>query len=225
MKTYILDLIPKLQQFSRRLDETALLVNQHWVVIDEITNSKNVYIFRSNNELLISHNGKVEKAKWEYLGNNSLLIDRKEESYLFKQGFFDEYVLALKVDSKNEYAILINENKYDGELNSIERILDFLNTKYIEKNLKSQIKENIGLSNNIINKTLFEDKYQIIVKSNKGEIVFSYSKPFSYPIEDCMAFIDDELAPDGEYKLGFMHYVKIKNGIVIKVSLLGKFEL
>jgi hypothetical protein len=28
-------------------------------------------------------------------GNNSLLIDRKDDSYLFKQGFFDENILAL----------------------------------------------------------------------------------------------------------------------------------
>ena len=30
------------------------------------SNEKNVYIFRQNNELLISQNGKVEKATWEY---------------------------------------------------------------------------------------------------------------------------------------------------------------
>lgn len=87
MKTYFLDLIPKLQRFSQKLDDLTRLTNQHWVVVDEIANSKNVYIFRTNNDLLISQNGKVEKAKWEYLGNNSLLIDKKEDSYLFKHGF------------------------------------------------------------------------------------------------------------------------------------------
>jgi hypothetical protein len=99
MKTFISDLIPKLQRFSQKLDNLTLLTNQHWVVIDDISNNKNIYIFRANNDLLISQNGKVEKAKWEYLGNNSLLIDRKDESYLFKHGFFDENILALKVDS------------------------------------------------------------------------------------------------------------------------------
>lgn len=110
MKTYIADIIPKLQRFSQKLDNLTLLTNQHWVVLDELESSKTVFIFRSNNELLISRNGKVEKAKWEYLGNNSILIDQKEASHLFKQGFFDENVLALKVDSKEEYAFLVNEN-------------------------------------------------------------------------------------------------------------------
>ena len=30
--------------------------------------------------------------------------------------FLDENILALKVDSKEEYAFLVNENKYVGEL-------------------------------------------------------------------------------------------------------------
>ena len=132
MRTYISDIIPRIQKFSQRLDNLALLTNQHWVVIDDIDKTKNVYIFRQNNELLISQNGKVEKAKWEYLGHNTLLIDRKDESYLFKHGFFDENILALKIDSKEEYAFLVNETKFDKELNSFLNIVEFLDKKYIE---------------------------------------------------------------------------------------------
>jgi hemin uptake protein HemP len=96
MKTYISDIIPKLQRFSRKLDDLTYLTNQHWVVVDDINNIKSVYIFRTNNQLLISNNGKVSKANWEYLGNNSILIDKNDESYLFKHGFLDENILALK---------------------------------------------------------------------------------------------------------------------------------
>ena len=131
MQTFIADIIPKLQKFSQKLDDLTLLTNQHWVVLDELTKAKNVYIFRSNNELLISSNGKVEKGRWEYLGNNSLLIDRKDESFLFKHGFFDENVMALKIDGKEEYAILVNENRFDGELNSKEKVLGFLSNRYL----------------------------------------------------------------------------------------------
>jgi hypothetical protein len=100
------------------------------VVIDDVNKTKIVYIFRQNNELLISQNGKVEKAKWEYLDHNSLLIDKKDESYLFKQGFFDENVLALKIDGTEEYAFLVNETKYDKELNSLDALEEFLDQKY-----------------------------------------------------------------------------------------------
>lgn len=132
MKTYLADIIPKIKRFSKKLDDLTLLTNQHWVVIDELKNSKFVYIFRSNNELLISQNGKIERGKWEYLGNNSLLIDRKEDSYLFRHGFFDENILALKVDGKEEFAFLVNENKYSGDLNSIEKVIEFLEKKYLK---------------------------------------------------------------------------------------------
>jgi hypothetical protein len=88
MKSYISDIIPKIQRFSQKLDNLSLLTNQHWVAIDDIDKEKNIFIFRSNNQLLISKNGKVEKAKWEYLGHNSILIDKNDESYLFKHGFF-----------------------------------------------------------------------------------------------------------------------------------------
>ena len=131
MQTFIADIIPQLQRFSKKLDDLTLLTNQHWVVLDELENAKNVYIFRSNSELLISSNGKVEKGKWEYLGNNSLLIDRKDDSYLFKHGFFDENVMALKIDGKEEYAFLVNENRFDGELNSKEKVLQFLSNRYL----------------------------------------------------------------------------------------------
>jgi len=130
MKTYIADIIPKIQRFSQKLDNLTMLTNQHWVVLDELSQSKTVYIFRTNGELLIAINGKVDKAKWEYLGQNSILIDLKEQSYLFRHGFFDENILALKVDSKEEYAILINESKYQGELNSISTVINFLNKNY-----------------------------------------------------------------------------------------------
>jgi len=132
MRTYIANIIPKIKQFSEKLDNLTLLTNQHWVVLDELKNSKFVYIFRSNYELLISQNGRVEKGKWEYLGNNSLLIERKDESYLFRHGFFDANILALKVDGKDEFAFLINENNYGGDLNSIEKVLDFLERKYLK---------------------------------------------------------------------------------------------
>jgi len=139
MKTFLLDIFPKIKQYSLKLDDITFLTNQHWVAIDNIVNNKAVYIFRSNNELLVSNNGKIEKGRWEYLGNKSLLIDRGNDSYLFKHDFMDENIMALKVDSSEEYAVFVNENKYDGELNSVQRIGDFLNKKYLYPGVTKQI--------------------------------------------------------------------------------------
>lgn len=132
MRTFIADIIPKIQRFSQRLDDLTKLTNQHWVSLGDIDQTKRVFIFRANNQLLISDNGIVEKGSWEYLGNQSLLLDTKSESYLLKHGFFDENVIALKLDSTDSYAFFVNETKYHGELNNIGDVLKFLENKYLK---------------------------------------------------------------------------------------------
>jgi hypothetical protein len=134
MKTFLADIIPKIERFSKKLDDLTLLTNQHWVCLNDILNSKTVYIFRGNNQLLISDNGIVQKGSWEYLGNQSLLLDTNNQSYLLKQGFFDENVIALKLDSSEQFAFFVNETKYDKELNNIHDILMFLENKYLKEN-------------------------------------------------------------------------------------------
>ncbi len=216
MKTYISDLIPKIQRFSKKLDDLTLLTNQHWVVIDDISNTKNVYIFRQNNQLLISCNGEVEKASWEYLGSNSLLIDKGDKSYLFKHGFFDENVLALKIDGKNEYAFLVNETKYGGELNSYQKIIDFLERKYINTYMPAGLEEKTGVLGGIVVKKHAE---LTRVYTPTGTIYFEGEIG---PMNSRKIYADQSGAPalDGKYKIGFMWYIYVKNGIVTSTSII-----
>jgi hypothetical protein len=102
MNTYIADIIPRLSNYSKRLDNLTLLADQHWVALNMISHEKCVYIFRRNNELLVSKNGLVERGKWEFIGKDSLLIEVYNISRLFKHGFLDENVLALKVYKRVE---------------------------------------------------------------------------------------------------------------------------
>lgn len=208
MKEFLLDLIPKLQQYSKKLDHLTLLENQHWVLLNECHLGKTVYIFRANNDLLLSKDGKVERAKWEYLGNQSLLIDRKDETLLFKHAFFDEIVLALKIDGRNEYAVLVNESKYDGELNSLESIIHFLESRYIDPktrlpfNKKMQIKE--------------PEKKWTNRKSDKGMLQIEIDANLNfYTIEvGQRVLLNGKPAPTGVYKLDLFHYVEIIDGVV-----------
>lgn len=219
MKTYISDIIPKIQRYSQKLDNLTLLTNQHWVVIDDIISTKLVYIFRQNSELLISKNGRVIKAKWEYLGNNSLLIDNENESYLFKHGFFDENILALKIDSKDEYAFLVNETKYDNELNSVSNVIDFLNTKYIEGSIKKDIKDVSKISNNKGNESfLHSPKKWVIYMCQEGKLEVEIFEINKFPWNGDKAKLNGKSAPNGKYKISFMQYVHIKDGIVIKTT-------
>lgn len=221
MKTFISDLIPKLQRFSQKLDNLTLLLNQHWVAIDDIGNNKTVYIFRTNNDLLISQNGKVEKAKWEYLGNNSLLIDKKEESYLFKHGFFDENILALKIDSKNEYAFLINENKYDGEVNSLDKVIEFLTKKYLEPHLRHSVEETEAARKKraAADKKQHEETSMVLIKKRNVEIEVELRYNLYYIEKGQRVFINGEKAPNGKYCIGFLEYIHVVNGTISETSI------
>ncbi|MGI8893154.1 MAG: hypothetical protein ACR2GN_06805 [Bacteroidia bacterium] len=131
MKTYLLDIFPKIQVFSKKLDDLTILKDQHWVSINDLENKKMVYIFRDQSELLISTNGKIKRQSWEYIGNKTIILNIENESLLFKNGFVDRNIMALKLDGSNEYAIFVNENQYDGELNSLEKVIEFLKREYL----------------------------------------------------------------------------------------------
>lgn len=223
MKTFISDIFPKIQRFSERLDNLTMLTNQHWVSIDDILSTKTVYIFRSSNELLISKNGKVEKAKWEYLGNKSLLIDKTNDSYLFKHGFFDENVLALKVDSSEEYAVFVNENKYNGELNSIDKVFDFLRRTYLDTSIKSTIEKTTGqaltppkLTQTVYRETLDNKTLKIISTNNEtiGARVYENEQPVSDGVYVYKSISHKLIVKNGEISERF--YLEKINGYIFE---------
>lgn len=134
MRTFISDIIPKLQRFSKKLDSTSALTNRNWVVLADEADKKVVYIFSEKENILrISENGRIRKGKWDYLGNNSIEIEVDNEPMLFKHSFLDEQLLALKLDGTEEYVLLINELHYDNFLNTIQKLNSFLEDTYLRQ--------------------------------------------------------------------------------------------
>jgi hypothetical protein len=111
MRTYIANFIPKYKQFSKKLDNEALLMNQHWVMVDDTTNNRTVYIFQAGNRLLLSTNGKVNQARWEMIDSDHILVSIGSDSYMFKHGFLNDQVLALCLDGSSRYALFVNSDK------------------------------------------------------------------------------------------------------------------
>ena len=165
MRTFILDIIPKIQKFSKKLDSISVLTNKHWIYLNEESESRITYIFREKeNQLLISENGIIEKANWEYLGNNSLIIDTKSGSYLYKHGFVDDKILALKIDGKEEYAILVNEEIFENNLKTIQIFEKFLKTNYSTELNPKKVE--------IANVLRIEPEYKPITKINYEMVKF-----------------------------------------------------
>jgi len=132
MRTFISNIIPKLQKFSKKLDNTSALTTTKWVSLNEEGDKKVVYIFSDNeNTLRISENGRIKKGKWFYLGDNYIELEVDNEPMLFKHAFLDEQLLALKLDGTEEYALLIKEPSYDSYLNTVQKLNSFLEDTYL----------------------------------------------------------------------------------------------
>jgi len=101
MKTFISDIIPKIQKYSKKLDDLTFITNQQWVLINDLKDLKTTYIFRNGGILLIAENGLVSKAKWEYLNSDSLLIENGSQTFLMQQSFKSEDVLVMNLDGNN----------------------------------------------------------------------------------------------------------------------------
>ena len=68
MKTYVEEIAPRISQ-------------QQWVAVNDITNVKTIFIFKSNNELLIYENGiGIGTNSWRYLDSQSLEIKKNQVS-------------------------------------------------------------------------------------------------------------------------------------------------
>ena len=116
MKTYLLSIPESVRQFSATLNVTAILCRQAWQCLDD-QDAKVLYIFRKDGTLLISTDGTVVKAHWEYLKeNHTILIDSRDGSFLFHPVFYDEIVLALQQDGTEMFLAMVNVNRVSNFL-------------------------------------------------------------------------------------------------------------
>ena len=196
MRTFISDIIPRLQRFSSKLDNNSALTNKNWVLLSDEPDKKVVYIFSEKESLLrIAENGKIRKGKWDNLGNNSIEIEIDNEAMLFKHAFVDDNLLALKLDGTEEFAILINEPNYDKFLNSIDKLNSFLEDKYLRQTTESFTSLPKQIGNIIINPEqefnpndfpglkieleILKRKLEIYPKQNVADIIISFTKEHS----------------------------------------------
>lgn len=104
------------------LKKKGILVDKPWALIDNDGEIQKL-IFKRDNGLILSKNGKVKEGHWDYFPEAMvLLIDRLDDKLLLKEQFIDDNVLILKIDgTKNDFFALANENT----------ILDYNIPKYL----------------------------------------------------------------------------------------------
>ena len=205
MKYYISDIIPSIKRYSKKLDEDALLLNHDWVLFNDTLESRTNYIFRKNEELIITEKGIGKRTKWQNIGNQRLLIEQHGMLLQFNV-FFDEVFLILNLNDTDTYAFLINENKLGKKFNDLFQINEHLDKKY-------QITQQPPTQEPIINIT-----YTVSYPSDKGILRVTQKLKSNYPEIGNNVTLKNKPAPDGKYKLGFMWYIHIKKGTISDIS-------
>ena len=130
MKTYLLNAVQRLKNYSQKLDAQTILYDKSWEVFNE-SGDKELMIFRANNELLISRNGIIQKGNWELLDISNLIIDVGEKSYLLNAAYIEDQFLALKLDGTEQYMVMIEADmKNRFSLNTVKSIEGYLDDRY-----------------------------------------------------------------------------------------------
>lgn len=148
MKTYLLDILNKYQRFSERLDIETILCNKAWLIFND-TGNKEVYIFQEKGNLLVSVNGEVSNAAWQYVpANKSLIISSDGHSYMFRPSFIDNIVFALQQDGTKKFAFMINEEQ--SEFFHPKSLVEL--ELYFEEQLQKRIEAEMQATQSVIKK-------------------------------------------------------------------------
>lgn len=218
MKGYISSIIDRIRLKNKKLDDVNVITNHQWVLLDDSSN-KITYIFRNNGELLISTNGIVRKAKWQYLNDDSLLIEDAGISLLLKHMFYDKKLFILQVDGINDYMILIDNNIRNQLIAINQNIERFLMEEYsdIETELgdvmkgeytvnKEELINDLNPVKNSIGKYGFLDK--------TGNVVI----PFEYDVAH--EFIEDRalVMKKGKGLTDYYGFVDLDGNIIAEIN-------
>ncbi|BDD02420.1 hypothetical protein PEPS_47000 (plasmid) [Persicobacter psychrovividus] len=131
MRSYIVNTFKSLKDKSKQLSEESILIGKRWVLFDDQSQDRIIYIFQKEKQLLVSRNGEVTIGQWQYIDGQNIMISINNHHILLNHGFVDDEVLALRMDSKEDYIILCNESKGLKSLKSIQFLERYLEEKYL----------------------------------------------------------------------------------------------
>ena len=146
MKTFLLDTINRIKRFSESLDVKTALCDRPWVVFND-SGDKEVLIFDTDGNVLITVNGVGFQRTWRWVAaNKSLIIKQPDETIvMLHPEYFNNSVMALNRDGTQEYAFLIddnNRNKFAPKtLSELKSYFLAIEQKAIEEELKEKEEE------------------------------------------------------------------------------------
>jgi len=109
---------------------TSILIDNNWVLINDIKTRKTIYRFHKNNVLSITKNNIISKGEWHYVNAEFIRITSDDEINIIKIMFRENHLLTLDIDRKSKnLAVFVNESKSDTPLDSQDSIRRFLHSR------------------------------------------------------------------------------------------------
>ena len=114
MKTFLLSIPEKIRLKGDSLDAEAILCGKAWNVFND-EGVKQKLIFRPKGKLLVTTAGKTQDASWEFVPEDrSIIIDDGEQRTNYMPAYYDDKILALQVDGRDESLFMIDSKKADS---------------------------------------------------------------------------------------------------------------
>jgi TM2 domain-containing membrane protein YozV len=125
----------KAKKYTQLKISKSYLTGCTWILASESENIQ--YIFRENNELLISKNGLVEKKNYELIiDNNSLLLSDNSKTELYNIVLVQNDFLFLNKVSENKILRFANQTKFKDSIKS-----EFIK---LANELEYELNKNVG---------------------------------------------------------------------------------
>ncbi|MCK0125592.1 hypothetical protein MWU76_14465 [Gelidibacter sp. F2691] len=133
MRAILNDIVPRLEPFEYALHYDTQFINQKWVLINGINEVKAVYLFKPNNELVISEDNQVTKTRWSFINSNFISITTADGMILIKAYYKDKDMLVLNQKESEDYAFFINSSAYNTTIDTKEDVQQYFKDKYLKK--------------------------------------------------------------------------------------------
>ena len=168
MYEYLKNLLPRVKQFSKDLDEKELFNDKHWVLVDD-EGKRATYVFQRAGRLIVSLSGVPKLGTWEYISAaKSLLLTVGDDKAFLSFSFFNDALFVLKKDDDAETPwILVNKNVLP-DLN-IEKYLNSLLPEAERPDIKVELKLEDGIVLSISGVKIIQSKYISFKVSVEGK--------------------------------------------------------
>ena len=242
MLDYIKNIIPRIQGFSKKIDQLEIFVEKPWILIDDESNTHE-YEFCRDGRLILSVNGDVTIGKWELRpSTNKLLIECGNVNTLYQHAFVNDSLFILKKSHLESIPfVLYNPNKIkDGNLISyfenyftdisheeVSTTLSIVDDKYqtfegsaFTGTIRDE--KDRRLCRDIVEGVVVDSYYPFEYKTINSKLIIHQENPLSTPAVGEKVIIKGQPVEDGKYPIlehEFVSDLIVMNSKIEKVVL------